>query len=162
MKLKKLVVCILVGILTLSFSGVNTFAAEKNHKNYTSADLRLLSAIVHCEAQSESYNGKLAVAIVIMNRKRSNRYPSTLKGVIYQRWQFSPVSNGTLRRTLSEYDRGRFNSSSERESIKAAKAALNGVRSIKVNGKPKNFNKYLSFSGRLPGYTLRLGNHRFK
>lgn len=162
MKLRKLLVCVMIGLLTLSFTNINAFAAQTSNNKYTKSDLRLLSAIIHCEAQGEGYNGKLAVGIVIMNRIRSSRYPDTLRGVVYQKWQFSPVNNGTLSRTLAEYDRGHFNSSSGRESIRAAKAALNGTNTITVNGKKKNFSQYLSFSGRLPGYTFKYKNHRFK
>jgi spore germination cell wall hydrolase CwlJ-like protein len=129
---------------------------------YTKAELRLLSALIYCEAQGESYNGKLAVGIVVMNRVRSDRYPDTLKNVIYQKYQFSPATNGTLKKALAEYDKGKFTSSSEKECIKAAKDALNGAKSITVNGKKKSFSKFLSFSGRLKGYTYKLGNHKFK
>jgi spore germination cell wall hydrolase CwlJ-like protein len=129
---------------------------------YTKAELRLLSALIYCEAQGESYNGKLAVGIVVMNRVRSDRYPDTLKNVIYQKYQFSPATNGTLKKALAEYDKGKFTSSSEKECIKAAKEALNGAKSITVNGKKKSFSKFLSFSGRLKGYTYKLGNHKFK
>lgn len=129
---------------------------------YTKSELRLLSALVFCEAQSESYNGKLAVAIVVMNRVRSNLFPDTLKGVIYQKYQFSPARNGSLKRALAEYDNGKFTSSLEKDCIKAAKAALSGEKSITVKGKEKNFSKYLYFSGWLKGHTFELQNHQFK
>lgn len=135
---------------------------KKVTEKYTKAELRLLSALIYCEAQGESYNGKLAVGIVVLNRVRSDRYPDTLKNVIYQKYQFSPTTNGTLKKALAEYDKGRFTSSSEKDCIKAAKAALNGAKSITVNGKEKSFSKYLSFSGSLKGYTYRVGNHKFK
>lgn len=41
------------------------------------------------EAGIESFAGKLAVACVTMNRVRSATYPPTVKGVIWQRYQFS-------------------------------------------------------------------------
>lgn len=131
-------------------------------EKYTQADLRLLSGIIYCESSSEKYNGKLAVGIVIMNRVRSSRYPNTVKGVIYQKSQFSPVSSGNLKRALADYDKGGFTSSLEKDCIKAAKAALNGSKSININGKNKDFSKYLSFSRRIRGYTYKLGNHQFK
>lgn len=160
MKLKKLVLCLFVGILVFNFSNLSAYASES--KKYSNSDLRLLSAIISCEAGWECYNGKLAVGIVVMNRVRSSRYPDTVKGVIYQKYQFTPARNGALSRELAEYDQGKFNSRSEKECIKAAKAALSGTKSITANGKKKNFSKYLSFSGRLPGYTFKLGNHKFK
>lgn len=135
---------------------------KEEAKKYTKAQLRLLSALIYCEAQGESYNGKLAVGIVVMNRVRSNKYPNTLKDVIYQKYQFSPVRSGSLKKALSEYDKGKFTSEAEKASIKAAKSALSGTTSLTVNGKKTNFSKYLFFSGRLKGYTYRLGNHQFK
>jgi N-acetylmuramoyl-L-alanine amidase len=135
---------------------------KESDAKYTKADLRLLSALVYCEAQAESYNGKLAVAIVVMNRVRSNQFPNTVKDVIYQRHQFSPATNGTLKKALAAYDNGKFTSASEKECIKAAKAALSGVKSITVKGETKDFSKYLYFSGRLKGHTFALQHHQFK
>jgi spore germination cell wall hydrolase CwlJ-like protein len=129
---------------------------------YTKAELRLLSALIYCEANAEIYKGKLAVGIVVMNRVKSNLYPDTIKNVIYQRYQFSPVSNGSLKKALAEYDKGNFTSEDELECIKAAKAALSGITSITIDGKKKDFSKFLSFSCSLRGYTFKLGHHKFK
>ncbi len=135
---------------------------KKAAAKYTKSELRLLSALVFCEAQGESYNGKLAVAIVVMNRVRSSRYPDTVKNVIYQRYQFSPARNGSLKKALAEYDAGRFTSAAEKDCIEAAKAALSGQTDITVGSKTVDFSKYLSFSGSMRGYTYKLGNHKFK
>jgi hypothetical protein len=163
MRFRKLVLCLLIGVLIFNLSDSIVYA-ETNQaaNNFTKADLRLLSALIYCESQSESYNGKLAVGIVVMNRKRSDLYPDTLRSVIYQRYQFSPVTNGTLKRALAEYDNGNFTSVSEKQCLKAAKTALTGAKSITVNGKVKTFSRYLYFSGRLKSYTYQLGNHQFK
>jgi len=139
-----------------------TTTTKKETVKYTKNELRLLSALIYCEANGESYNGKLAVAIVVMNRVRSGAFPDTVKGVIYQKYQFGPVNNGALSRALAEYDAGKFTSSAEEQCIKAAKEALNGTKSITVNGKSKDFSKYLFFSGRLKNATFSLGNHQFK
>lgn len=136
---------------------------DKVEKNkYTDSELRLLSALIYCEAQGESYNGKLAVGIVVMNRVKSNRYPDTLKGVVYQRYQFSPVTNGSLENALEEYDDGHFNSVQEKACIKAARAALSGTTEIIIKDKTVDFSKYLSFSCSLRGATFEIGNHEFK
>lgn len=139
-------------------------AAEKEaaKENYSKADLRLLSALIYCEANAESYNGKLAVGIVVMNRVRSGIFPDSVKSVIYQKYQFGPVNNGALSKKLADYDNGKFNDSYEVECIKAAKEALSGAKSITVNGKSKDFSKYLFFSGRLRNATYNLGHHQFK
>lgn len=176
MRFRKLVTCLLIVVLALNFSSINVYAAEaKSTKTeatkkvvkeettkYTKAELRLLSAIIYCESGSECYRGKLAVGIVVMNRVKSNLYPDSIKEVVYQRYQFSPVNNGTLKKALAEYDKGHFTSTLEKDSIRAAKAALSGITSITVNGKKKDFSKFLYFSGRLKGHTYHLGNHQFK
>ncbi|MFV0343552.1 MAG: cell wall hydrolase [Anaerocolumna sp.] len=135
---------------------------KKETVNYTKAELRLLSALIYCEANGETYNGKLAVAIVVMNRVRSSAFPDSVKGVIYQKYQFGPVSNGALDKQLAAYDAGKYTNSYELACIKAAKAALNGTKSITVSGKTKDFSKFLFFSGRLRNATFTLGNHQFK
>ena len=135
---------------------------EKKKVKYSKAELRLLSALIYCEASGESYKGKLAVGIVVMNRKKSGQFPDSVKGVIYQKSQFGPVRNGSLDKALAEYDRGDFTSSAEKDCIKAAKAALNGSKSITVNGNKKDFGKYLYFSGNLRNAAYTLGNHEFK
>lgn len=134
--------------------------AKKN--SYTKSELRLMSSIINCEAGIEPYQGKLAVGIVVMNRIRSRRFPNTLKGVIYQRGQFSPVRNGSLRKRLSEYDSGKIRSKQWKSCISAAKKVLNGQRTISYRGKTKKMNSYYYFSVGLRGARLRLGGHKFK
>nr|WP_300003811.1 cell wall hydrolase [Tissierella sp.] len=69
--------------------------SEPVEMNYS--DLEMLEKIVMAESGAEPYIGQIAVTNVILNRVKSNRYPSTLKGVIFQRSQFSPVKNGVIR-----------------------------------------------------------------
>jgi hypothetical protein len=97
-----------------------------------------------------------------MNRKRSGSFPDSVKGVVYQKYQFGPVSNGSLDNALAQYDNGKFTSDAEKDCIRAAKAALSGTKSITVNGSKKNFSKYLFFSCSLSNATYQLGNHEFK
>ncbi|WP_254434156.1 cell wall hydrolase [Halobacillus sp. Marseille-Q1614] len=56
----------------------------------------LLARLVEAEAKGESYAGKVAVATVVLNRVESDIYPDTVKGVIYDGIQFSPVLNGSI------------------------------------------------------------------
>lgn len=133
-----------------------------NKKNYTREDLRLMSSIINCEAGSEPYQGKLAVGIVVMNRIKSKAFPSTLKGVIYQPGQFSPVRNGSLRRMFSAYDSGRNKSRQWKSCISAAKKVLNGQRTILYKGKKKNMESFHFFSMGLSGARFSLGGHKFK
>ena len=57
-------------------------------------ELYLLACVIDWEASSEPYEGKLAVANVVLNRVRSSKFPSSISGVIYQNSQFSGVSDG--------------------------------------------------------------------
>lgn len=135
---------------------------NRSKKNYTKADLRLMSSIINCEAGNEPYQGKLAVGIVVMNRIKSKVFPNTLKGVIYQPGQFSPVRNGSLRRMFSAYDSGRTNSKQWKSCISAARKVLNGQRTILYRGKEKNMKSFHFFSMGLSGARFRLGGHKFK
>lgn len=49
----------------------------------------LLPNVVWAEARGESFEGKVAVAEVILERMRDPRWPDDPEGVILQPWQFS-------------------------------------------------------------------------
>ena len=72
--------------------------AENSNVQYTytaqDGDAYLLGAIIQCESDGEPYEGKLAVASVVLNRVKSSYFPNTIAGVIYQSGQFSPVASG--------------------------------------------------------------------
>lgn len=133
-----------------------------DNNDYSKADLRLMSAIIYCEANMEPYAGKLGVGIVVMNRVKSSSFPSTIKGVIYQRGQFSPVRNGSLKKALARYDADKFTSDREKQCIKAAKAALNGEKTVRYKGNTRNMGSYKYFSAYLSRAKYRIGGHMFK
>lgn len=86
-------------------------------------DLKLLAALIQCEAGSETYNGHLAVGAVVMNRVRSGAYPNTISGVIFASGQFTPALNGKVARA---YTSGNISDSC----YKAAQAAINGETNV--------------------------------
>ena len=135
---------------------------KSSKKSYTKADLRLMAAIINCEAGAESYQGKIAVGIVVMNRVHSRQFPNTVRKVIYQKHQFSPVRNGSLKKRLRQYDSGKTNSSQWKACISAAKKTLSGQKTIVYKGKVKSMKNYKFFSVKLRGARIRLGGHRFK
>lgn len=137
-------------------------ARARARNNYSSSDVRLMSSIINCEAGMEPYQGKIAVGIVVMNRVKSNSFPNTIEGVIYQSGQFSPVKNGSLRKRLAQYDAGRTRSKQWKTCIRAAKKVLEGQRTIEYAGKTKNMSNYHFFSVGLRGARLSLGGHKFK
>lgn len=56
----------------------------------------LLAQIITAEAKGESYEGMIAVGNVVMNRVKHSEFPDTIREVIFQKGQFSPVSNGSI------------------------------------------------------------------
>lgn len=62
----------------------------------TSREQACLAGAVYFEAKSESLEGQLAVAEVILNRTRSGRFPKTICGVVMQPGQFSFVRGGSM------------------------------------------------------------------
>lgn len=77
-------------------------------------DVYLLARAIHGEARGEPYVGKVAVGAVILNRVRHPSFPNTVAGVIYQPLAFTAVADGQMNLTPGK------------DSIKAARAALNG------------------------------------
>jgi len=71
-------------------------ASSPSRGNFSRSDLELLAHLVHAEASGEPYLGKVAVAAVVFNRVDSPLFPNTIRGVIYQRYQFEPVLNGRI------------------------------------------------------------------
>lgn len=92
---------------------------------HNSSDLALIAAIVECEAGNEPEQGKIAVANVVLNRVASSRYPNSVAEVLYQKYQFTPVSSGRFVIVLS---RG-ANSSC----VSAAQAAMSGTQAVGSN-----------------------------
>jgi N-acetylmuramoyl-L-alanine amidase len=78
------------------------------------ADEYLLARTIHGEARGEPYVGKVAVAAVVLNRTRSQSFPNTVAGVVYQPLAFTAVADGQINLTPNK------------DSIKAARDALNG------------------------------------
>lgn len=100
-------------VIINSSNYVNSSAEENNSND----SIYWLSRIIEAEASGEPYKGKVAVGEVILNRVKSNDFPNTIWGVIFDDnfgIQFEPVSNGTIYNTPSS------------DSISAAKDALDG------------------------------------
>lgn len=116
---------------------------------YTEDDLKLLACLIHAEAGNQSYEGKLAVANVVLNRVKSEKFPDTIKEVIYQPGQFTVAKNGSLAKQLKNYNN--YSTQSHLASIKAAKAALSGKNNI---GSRMFFNEYKA--------SVRKGYHKKK
>lgn len=146
----------------VSSTGSKRQSTKSKEKEYTKGELRLMASIISCEAEGESYQGKLAVGIVVMNRVHSKKFPNTVRKVIYQKGQFSPVRNGAMKRKLAQYDAGKTKDKAWQDSIRAAKNVLSGQTYITYKGKKKSMKGYYFFSVYLTNARFRLGGHRFK
>lgn len=111
----------------------------RDEVDYTKDELKLLACLVHAEAGNQSYEGKLAVANVVLNRVKSSKYANTIKAVIYQPGQFTVARSGSLDKQLDRYES--YSTKSQLLTIKAAKAALSGANNI---GSRLYFNAYKS------------------
>lgn len=66
--------------------------------DYSESDYNVLLRIVQAEAGNCDIEGRVMVANVILNRVESGSFPNTITKVVYQKHQFSPVSNGSIKR----------------------------------------------------------------
>jgi len=79
-----------------------------------SGDAVILAKMITGEARGEPYIGQVAVAAVILNRVRSNKFPDSVYSVCFQPGAFDAIRDGQYFRAPTS------------TSLKAAKAALNG------------------------------------
>lgn len=115
---------------------------------YDSELLYWLSRIIYSESGNQSLAGKIAVGNVVMNRLRSPAFPNTIKGVLFQKNQFSPAMSGSIYRTPNA------------ESVAAAKLVLEGVE-ILPNVLFFNRAGMNTFAARNRTYVATIGAHAF-
>ncbi len=70
--------------------------ASAQQISLTAGEIDLLARLVHSESRGEIYEGKVAVAAVVLNRVMSGKFPSSTADVIYEPGQFEPVMDGTI------------------------------------------------------------------
>ena len=109
-------------------------------------DRYLLANLIYCEAGGEPYAGQVAVGAVVINRVLSSVYPNTVTGVIYQKYQFSPVGSGRLALALAQ-------NKATASCYKAADEAMAGQT---------NVGNCVYFRTPIPGLTgIQIGGHIF-
>jgi len=113
---------------------------------FDDSDRELLAELIYCEAGAEPYAGKLAVGAVVINRVLSSVFPDTVVGVVYQRKQFAPVSDGHLALALA-------NQRATKDCYSAADEAMRGMT---------NVGNCVFFRTPIPGLTgIAIGGHIF-
>ena len=128
-------------VSTTSSSNNSTFGLSQD-------EYKLFVAIVDVEASGDSYQEKLGVANVILNRIKYG-WGSSIKEIVYQKGQFPPAHNGVLADRLVK---GPWSEDSE----KAVREALSGNNNIET---AQSFNMY--YGQTAPGKTLIMGNTFF-
>ena len=122
------------------------------------SDLKYLAAIVYCESGNQCMAGQQAVAIVVMNRVRSDSFPNDIYSVLYQSGQFTPASSGSLSKGLSMYDNGTLPQSC----IDAANYALAGNTSVTYNDETRDISDYYFFGRYRNNCRWQIQDHQFE
>lgn len=102
---QKIVFLILISIITIfpknlhnsTTPYIENYNDLSNDKAFSKDDLLLLTKLVNSESHAESLLDKLLVASVVINRVNSNKFPNTIREVIYQRNQFSGINTFLFR-----------------------------------------------------------------
>lgn len=85
---------------------------------HNAEDLYWLSHIINAESGNQPLEGKIAVGNVVLNRVASSIFPNSIYEVIFQKHQFTPTANGTIRLEPNA------------ESVIAAKLCLDGANTV--------------------------------
>lgn len=139
-----------VATATASNTAAATPAAEMTPTNNGAIagdinDVRLLAALIQCEAGGEVYEGQVSVGTVVMNRLRSGRYGNSIYSVIYAKSQFGPAGTGMVAQVYAAGPKS--------QCVMAAQEAMSGTSYI---GNATKFRNVRS------GYTgIVIGNHVF-
>ena len=88
-----------------------------------SEEVRLLAALIQCEAGGEPIEGQIAVGAVVMNRVKAPNYPNTIAEVIHAPGQFTPVGGERMNRLLAQ-------DTIKQSCREAAKAAFQGLDNV--------------------------------
>lgn len=67
---------------------------QKKKRKFSKEDKYLLAKIAMAEAEDQDIKGKELVICVVLNRVKAKEFPSTIKEVIFQKNQFSPIADG--------------------------------------------------------------------
>ena len=143
--------------LAMSQAAANAEWRDISQVEFSEDDVKMLANLIYCEARGESYDGKLAVASVVVNRILSSKFPNTMAGVIYQKNQFAPVTS--TRNSFVEalaYDKA----ANSTGCYEAAREAMSGITNV-TNCVFFQTIAYLEKVDRLNVVRYTIGNHGF-
>ncbi|NLB88172.1 MAG: spore cortex-lytic enzyme [Syntrophomonadaceae bacterium] len=69
-------------------------AYSGNGFNLSKQDMYDLARVVHGEARGESFTGQVAIAAVVLNRLKSDKFGNTVQEIIYEPGAFTAVADG--------------------------------------------------------------------
>lgn len=75
---------------------IEVFNNEEKALTVSRNDVDLMAKVVYAESNSEPYEGKVAVASVILNRLKNKEFPKSIEGVVKQKYAFSCVIDGNI------------------------------------------------------------------
>lgn len=81
-------------MLAVALAGAGTVETE-TEMSYTDEDLYVLSHIISAEAGNCQEEMMIGVGSVVLNRVADDRFPDTIKEVVFDPGQYSPTWNGT-------------------------------------------------------------------
>ncbi|WP_010276766.1 spore cortex-lytic enzyme [Paenibacillus senegalensis] len=81
------------GLKVDGIAGPQTWSALKR-VSANASELTMLARVIHGEARGEPYEGKVAVAAVVLNRMQSPDFPDKMADVIFQPRAFTAVDDG--------------------------------------------------------------------
>lgn len=81
-------------------ASVEPVVEEEPEPLYSDEEIRMIAKMTYAEAGNQSELGKRLVIDVILNRVEHEgpQFPDTVEGVLFQKNQFSPASNGAYER----------------------------------------------------------------
>ncbi|MCL6572856.1 MAG: cell wall hydrolase [Bacillus sp. (in: Bacteria)] len=126
---------------------------EKPAFSISTEEKDLFARLVESEAKGESFEGKVAVGTVVLNRADSPHFPNTVTAVINQvvgkSYAFSPVQNGEIKKPASD------------ESKRAVETALTRIDTL--NGSIYFYNPEIATDDWIRTRTVvkTIGNHVF-
>lgn len=125
-------------------------SSSRTPVSLSDADINLMAAVMTLECGSESYEGQLAVANVILNRLQSGAWGNTISSVVYAANQFSVVSDSRLQ--------GLIQNGAQASCIQAARDACAGNNNI---GDLMSFRPARNVDTSTLGTYKQIGNHVF-
>ncbi|NBP02603.1 MAG: cell wall hydrolase [Proteobacteria bacterium] len=132
-------------------------------KEVMAKDVDCLAKNIYYEAASESFEGKLAVAQVTINRTKSNRYPNNICGVVYQKDKINGKTVCQFSWTCEKVSAPRNQYLWEEALYIARKALTEPIAHAKIAAHNVMYYHaaYVNPGWKKNGIVMRIGNHIF-